>query len=42
MHLVNHATLHRGQVTTMIRLVGATPPNTDVLTYAMATYLPAQ
>lgn len=34
MHLVNHASLHRGQVTSMIRMVGATPPNTDIFTFA--------
>lgn len=37
MHLVNHATLHRGQVTSMIRQVGAKPPNTDIFTYALRT-----
>ena len=25
-HLVNHATYHRGQVTTMLRQLGAAPP----------------
>lgn len=34
MHMVNHASLHRGQVTSMIRMVGAKPPNTDIFTYA--------
>jgi len=28
-HVVNHATYHRGQLTTMLRQVGATPPATD-------------
>jgi uncharacterized damage-inducible protein DinB len=33
-HLVNHATYHRGQVTTMIRLLGATPgPSQDLITF---------
>lgn len=34
MHLVNHASAHRGQVTSMIRQVGVKPPNTDIFTYA--------
>lgn len=32
-HVVNHATLHRGQVVAMIRQMGATPPATDLLYY---------
>ena len=32
-HLVNHSTYHRGQVTTMLRLVDVKPPNTDLITY---------
>lgn len=36
MHLVNHASLHRGQVTSMMRQVGAKPVNTDIFTYAHA------
>lgn len=32
-HVVNHATYHRGQVTTMLRQVGATPSPTDFLVY---------
>ncbi|HEX6100960.1 MAG TPA: DinB family protein [Thermoanaerobaculia bacterium] len=30
-HVVNHATYHRGQLTTMIRQAGATPPSTDLV-----------
>ena len=30
-HVVNHATLHRGQVVGMIRQLGITPPSTDLL-----------
>jgi len=30
-HVVNHATLHRGQVVGMIRQLGLTPPATDLL-----------
>jgi uncharacterized damage-inducible protein DinB len=33
MHLVNHATLHRGQVVGMIRQLGVQPPATDMLWY---------
>lgn len=32
-HVVNHATLHRGQVVGMIRQLGLTPPSTDLLFY---------
>jgi len=35
-HVVNHATLHRGQVVGMIRQLGVTPPATDLLFYVMA------
>lgn len=33
MHVANHATYHRGQLTTMIRQVGALPPATDLIVY---------
>ena len=33
MHLVNHATLHRGQAVGMIRQLGIAPPVTDLMTY---------
>ncbi|MCI0331237.1 MAG: DinB family protein [candidate division Zixibacteria bacterium] len=32
-HLVNHSTYHRGQVTTMLRQLGAKPLATDFLVY---------
>jgi len=32
-HVVNHATLHRGQVVGMIRQLGISPPATDLLFY---------
>ena len=32
-HVVNHASYHRGQVTTMMRQLGATPPATDLIRY---------
>jgi uncharacterized damage-inducible protein DinB len=36
-HVVNHATLHRGQVVGMIRQLGVAPPSTDLLFYLMET-----
>lgn len=35
-HVVNHATLHRGQVVGMIRQFGIVPPSTDLLFYLRA------
>jgi uncharacterized damage-inducible protein DinB len=35
-HVVNHATLHRGQVVGMIRQLGNVPPATDLLFYLRA------
>jgi uncharacterized damage-inducible protein DinB len=32
-HVANHSTYHRGQLTTMLRQVGAVPPSTDVTVY---------
>jgi uncharacterized damage-inducible protein DinB len=32
-HLVNHGTYHRGQVTMALRQLGATPPGIDLLVY---------
>ena len=31
LHVVNHATLHRGQVMAMLRQLGAKPPATDLI-----------
>ena len=33
LHVVNHATLHRGQVMAMLRQLGVKPPATDLLYY---------
>ena len=33
LHIVNHATLHRGQVMAMLRQLGHVPPGTDYLFY---------
>jgi uncharacterized damage-inducible protein DinB len=33
LHVVNHATLHRGQVMSLLRQLGATPPATDLIYY---------
>lgn len=35
LHIVNHSTLHRGQITGMLRQLGGKPPNTDVFSYHM-------
>ena len=32
-HLVNHGTYHRGQITSMIRQLGATPVGTDLIAF---------
>ena len=32
-HVVNHATYHRGQLTTLLRQLGKTPPSTDYVRY---------
>jgi uncharacterized damage-inducible protein DinB len=34
-HVVNHGTYHRGQVTTMLRQLGATPTSTDLSRFFM-------
>lgn len=40
-HVVNHATYHRGQVTTLLRLLGATPPDsTDLIGYFRVRHRP--
>ena len=33
MHVVNHGTLHRGQIVGMLRQLGVKPPATDILSY---------
>ncbi len=33
LHVVNHGTLHRGQVMGMLRQLGVAPPNTDLIAY---------
>jgi uncharacterized damage-inducible protein DinB len=33
MHVVNHGTLHRGQVMAMFRQLGVAPPGTDLILY---------
>lgn len=35
-HLVNHATYHRGQITTMLRQIGHTPVPTDLHTFYLS------
>jgi uncharacterized damage-inducible protein DinB len=34
-HVVNHSSLHRGQIVGMIRALGTKPPNLDVMTYLL-------
>jgi uncharacterized damage-inducible protein DinB len=41
LHVVNHATLHRGQIVGMIRQLGIVPPTTDLLFYVMETRQPS-
>src|SRR6516165_3598857 len=33
MHVVNHATLHRGQIVGVLRQLGVKPPTTDIVFY---------
>jgi len=33
LHIVNHASYHRGQITTMLRQIGHTPTGTDLIAY---------
>ena len=35
-HAVNHSTIHRGQIITMLRALGAQPPNTDMFSFYLA------
>lgn len=35
-HVLNHSTLHRGQIISMIRALGHQPPQTDLLSYYFA------
>jgi len=39
-HVVNHATMHRGQIVGMIRQLGIDPPSTDLLFYLRREILP--
>src|ERR1700694_108075 len=32
-HLINHSSYHRGQIVTLLRQLGATPPNTDLIVF---------
>jgi uncharacterized damage-inducible protein DinB len=36
-HLINHSTYHRGQVITMMRQLGTTPPATDLIVFYRET-----
>ena len=39
-HVVNHATMHRGQIVGMIRQLGIDPPSTDLLFYLRSDISP--
>ena len=41
-HVVNHGTYHRGQIANMMRQVGAAPPSTDVLLWAIEQHAASQ
>jgi uncharacterized damage-inducible protein DinB len=38
-HVVNHSSIHRGQVIGMIRALGNKPPNIDVMTYLLKAHI---
>lgn len=40
-HVVNHATYHRGQITTMLRQLGAVPVSSDLIHYYRTVAPPA-
>jgi uncharacterized damage-inducible protein DinB len=35
-HMVNHSTLHRGQVISMLRMLGKQPPSGDIMGYYLS------
>lgn len=37
LHVVNHSSYHRGQVVTLLRQLGQTPPSTDFTLYLLET-----
>ena len=37
LHIANHASYHRGQLTTMMRQAGGTPPSTDFIVFTRET-----
>lgn len=39
-HVVNHATMHRGQIISMIRQLGIDPPSTDLIFYLRRSISP--
>ena len=41
LHVVNHSTYHRGQVASMLRRLGQTPPPTDYVLYAATAHTSA-
>jgi uncharacterized damage-inducible protein DinB len=41
LHLVNHSTYHRGQVTTLVRQLGTKPVSTDLINFYRQRFAPA-
>ncbi len=39
-HMVNHSSIHRGQIITMLRALGQRPPNLDLFTYYQLEAIP--
>ena len=39
-HMVNHSSIHRGQIITMLRALGQRPPNLDLFTYYQVEAIP--
>ena len=35
-HMINHSTLHRGQIINMVRTLGYQPPSTDLMTFYLS------
>ena len=40
-HVVDHSSYHRGQIVTMLRQLGATPPNTGMIRFYREMTRPA-
>lgn len=38
LHVVNHGSYHRGQVSSLLRQIGTTPPNTDLINFCRQAF----